>query len=109
MLCQPDAAAVAEVDVEGGAREEEFALCFFYAAHGELAQAGAFLEAGESALGDGRAVAVEVRALPGGEVVVHLVAGVVVVAVRAVGPGSFQFPVPISRSGPGSLMFARLK
>ena len=83
-LCQPGA-AVEQVDVGGSAGEEELALCFPDAAHGELAQAGTFFQVGEAALGDGGAVAVQVAALAGGQVVVHLVAGVVVVAAGAVG------------------------
>ena len=45
--------------------QEQLALGLLDAAHGELAQAGAFLEVGEAALGDGGPVGVEVPR-PGG-------------------------------------------
>jgi hypothetical protein len=52
-LCGADAAAPAEVDVAGQHGQEKLALGLGQAAQGELAQAGAFFQVGEAALGDG--------------------------------------------------------
>src|SRR5262245_31356355 len=77
------AAAEREADVGGEGGEVELALRLDDAAHGETAQPRAFLQVGEPALGQRGTAAVEAGALAGAQVVVHLVAGVIVPAVRA--------------------------
>ena len=78
--------------VADGRGEGEFGLGEGQAAHGEPAQPDLVLEEAEAALGQRRAPAVDVAALPGGDVVGHLVAGVLVPAggsVRAAACGRF--------------------
>ena len=82
--------AVEQHQVADGRGHGELGLGEGQAAHGELAEPDSVLEEAEPALGQGRAAPVDVAALPGGQVIGHLVAGVLMLAgrsVRAVAPG----------------------